>query len=395
MENKTKKSPITILKTADKNEAKKAAKFGRVDSDGTVWLIENGKEHKIGEFKVKEPKDALDFYVKRYLNLMDRLSLFETRMKVANLKKSEIDSSLDNFKKELINPAIIGDVEKLRQRLDKIISQAEIIKLEIDKTKAVGIQQAITERIKIINQAEKIVAEINNKVNWKQTSDKFADLLNQWTNNQKNSPKVAKDIDDKLWQKFSENRRVFENAKKEFYATFNKSSQITKHTKEKIITKAKSLSTSEKWNETQEAFRNLIKDWKAAGRTRKNTDDKLWQEFKGYMDQFYDKKNSVDAILEEDYAKNYQAKTAIIQDMKKLLPISDAKKAREKYRAYLSKLSDIGKVPANKIKKIQEEISKIDKAVSQAENEAWQKTDPRKIEINQKLAELKKKLESK
>lgn len=113
------------------------------------------------------------------------------------------------------------------------------------------------------------------------------------------------------------------------------------------------------------------------------------------MDQFYDKKNSVDAILEEDYAKNYQAKTAIIQDMKKLLPISDAKKAREKYRAYLSKLSDIGKVPANKIKKIQEEISKIDKAVSQAENEAWQKTDPRKIEINQKLAELKKKLESK
>ncbi|MDR3152178.1 MAG: DUF349 domain-containing protein [Bifidobacteriaceae bacterium] len=399
MENKTKnsspkKSSVTIVKTADEKSAKAAEKFGRVDSDGTVWLIENGSERKIGEYKVKEPKDALKFYVKRYLDIVDRISLFEARMKVAKLKKSDIDASLANFHKELEKPSVVGDVAALRERLAKILEQAEIIKLEIDKNKALDVKQTITKRIKIVNDAEKLANKINDRINWKQTSEKFSQLLEQWSNEQKTGPRIPKDIEEDLWNRFSKIRRAFENARREFYSSFNKSAEIAKKTKQKIIDKAKELSQSEKWDETQAAFKALMQDWKAAGRAKRSVDDKLWDEFKGYMGAFYDKKGSKDEILEEEYQKNYEAKLAVIEDMKKLLPVNNSKLAREKYRAFMSRINDLGKVPVSKIKIVRDEIEKVDKAIAEAENKDWQQSDPRKLEINQKLSELKKKLES-
>ncbi|MDR3116619.1 MAG: DUF349 domain-containing protein [Bifidobacteriaceae bacterium] len=390
-----KKSSVTVVKTSDEKLAKAAAKFGRVDSDGTVWLIEEGgKERKVGEYKVKEPKDALNFYVKRYLDIVDRVSLFEARMKVAKLKKSDIDSGLANFHRELENPSVVGDVAALRKRLQKILEQAEIIKLEIDKDKALDVKQTLSKRITIVNEAEKLVNKINDKINWKQTTEKFSELLYQWSNEQKNGPRIPKNIEEDLWKRFSKMRRVFENSRRDFYSSFNKSAEIAKKSKEKIIAKAQELSQSDKWDETQAAFRTLMQDWKAAGRAKRAVDDKLWQEFKGYMDAFYDKKGSADEVLEEEYQKNYEAKLAIIEDMKKLLPVSNPKLAREKYRAFMSRINDLGKVPLAKIKVVRSEIEKIDKAITQAENDAWQESDPRKLEINQKLAELKKKLEN-
>ncbi|MDR2748419.1 MAG: DUF349 domain-containing protein [Bifidobacteriaceae bacterium] len=389
------KSKVTIVKTTDDKAARAAAKFGRADSDGTVWLIEGDSERVVGQFKVKQPKDALEFYVKRYLDLVDRLTLFENRIKVANVKKSEIDQAIEHFRSELENPSVVGNVQKLRDRLDKIEQDAEITKAEIDKNKAVNIQQTIENRIKIVNEAEKMVAKINDKINWKQTTEKFINLLNKWTHEQKTAPRIPKNIEDELWKKFAESRRVFEEKKKDFYQGLNKSSQLAKKAKEKIIEKAKILSETDKLEVGQEGFRNLIKDWKNAGRARRSVDDKLWEEFKGYMDTFYDKKGSADKALDEEYEKNYEAKIAILQEAKKLLPVKDPKIARSKYRAYMSRINDLGKVPSSKVKEFRAQIEEIDNAISDAEKQAWKNSDPRKAEINEKLLELKKKLEAK
>ncbi|MDR2799023.1 MAG: DUF349 domain-containing protein [Bifidobacteriaceae bacterium] len=389
------KSKVTVVKTSDEKSAKQAAKFGRVDSDGTVWLIESNGERVVGQFKVKQPKDALDFYVKRYLDLVDRLTLFETRIKISNVKKGELDKTIENFKKELESPSVIGDIQKLRDRLDKIAGEAEIAKAEIDKNKAVEIQKTIEKRIKIINDAHNIVSGLKDKINWKETSEKFANLLNLWSSEQKNAPRIPKEIEEELWQKFSQSRRIFEDKKREFFQSLNKSSQLAKKAKEKIIEKAKVLSESDKIEDAQEGFRNLIKDWKNAGRARRSVDDKLWEEFKGYMDTFYDKKGSADAALDEEYEKNYEAKMAVLEEAKKHLPVKNPKIARQKFRAYMSRIADLGKVPSSKVKSFREETDKIEKAISDAEKDAWNKSDPRRAEINEQLAELKKKLEAK
>ena len=50
--------------------------------------------------------------------------------------------------------------------------------------------------------------------------------------------------------------------------------------KEKLVEEAESLAHSTEWANTAQHFRDLMRQWKAAGRAQRETEDKLWERFK-------------------------------------------------------------------------------------------------------------------
>ena len=98
----------------DPQEAMDAAKWGRVDGEGRVYVQDGGAEREVGQFPDAPIAEAMAFYVRRYLDLKATIDLFATRL--PQLSVREIDSTLSSISESLTEPAAVGDLEGLRAR---------------------------------------------------------------------------------------------------------------------------------------------------------------------------------------------------------------------------------------------------------------------------------------
>ncbi len=92
------------------------------------------------------------------------------------------------------------------------------------------------------------------------------------------------------------------------------------------------------------AFRDLLTEWKAAGRAAKDVDDALWHRFKAAQDTFFAARNAASAERDAEFRANAEAKEALLAEAEKL-DTSDLDAARAALRAIGDKWDAIGKVP--------------------------------------------------
>ena len=59
------------------SEQQAPADFGRVDEDGTVYVITGDTERSVGQIPDSTPEEAMAFYVRRYENLAAEVTLLE------------------------------------------------------------------------------------------------------------------------------------------------------------------------------------------------------------------------------------------------------------------------------------------------------------------------------
>ena len=63
------KAPTPAESAIDPEEAMAAAKWGRVDGEGRVYVQDGGTEREVGQFPDAPIAEAMAFYVRRYLDL--------------------------------------------------------------------------------------------------------------------------------------------------------------------------------------------------------------------------------------------------------------------------------------------------------------------------------------
>ena len=61
-------------------------------------------------------------------------------------------------------------------------------------------------------------------------------------------------------------------------------------------------------------FRDLLTEWKAAGRAAKDVDDALWKRFKAAQDTFFKARNAVNAERDAEFGANAAAKEALLAE---------------------------------------------------------------------------------
>src|SRR5207237_1172087 len=68
-----------------------------------------------------------------------------------------------------------------------------------------------------------------------------------------------------------------------------------------LCERAEELSGSTDWGATSAAFRDLLVEWKAAGRAAKDVDDTLWQRFKAAQDVFFSARNAASSERDAEF----------------------------------------------------------------------------------------------
>jgi len=351
--------------------------FGRVDSDNNVYVVDNGVERKVGQYSGVPEAEAFAYFERKYAELDANVRILEQRVK-NSLDAASIATAANKLIQELAQPAAVGNLQELRNRVAAV--NPDIEKLKAEKTEATqkAIAAATKVRQELAEKARALADKDPKKTQWKIASKEMADLFEAWQASQKSGPKMPRKDADALWKIFSQARTKFEANKRAFFAELTAATKSSRIKKTELVTKAEALVS--KGASAASEYRRLLDEWKLSGRTSGKQDESLWERFKIAGDAIYALRKETIAKEHEEFESNYEQKIAIIAEAEKLEPAKDLASAKKQLIQLQQRYEKIGKVPKDKVKVTDDRMRAVEKNFKDLEQDNWRKTDPATIE---------------
>ncbi|MFM6975081.1 MAG: DUF349 domain-containing protein [Agromyces sp.] len=368
--------------------------WGRVDENNTVFVREGDTWREVGQYGDVSPEEALAYFVRKFEDLAAQVNLLEARAKRGAPAK-DIAHAAAALSEQVVGAHAVGDLAALQARLTALqeslteLSDAQRAEAEAAK------EQAVVERTAIVEAIESLAASDPSKVQWKTAGARVDELFAQWQQHQKTGPQLPKSVANDLWKRFRTARATIDSQRRAFFGELDSARKEAKSAKSALITKAEALAN--RGADGIPAYRALLEEWKKAPRAGKKLDDALWAQFKAAGDVLYAAKAEVDQIENVEFSENLAAKRELLTEAKPILELTDVEAARAALRTIQSKWDQIGKVPRDAIRSIEDELRKIEAHVKGLADAAWARTDPEKVaraeglagQLQDAIAELK------
>jgi hypothetical protein len=364
-------------------EAAGPAAFGRVDSDGTVYVRTSAGERVVGQVPDVPADEALSFFTRRFEALELEVSLLERRIANGALSPDDAVASITKVRGAVAEARAVGDLDGLQSRLEALFPLIANQRAARKAERARQQEETRAAKERFVEEAERLAAGDD----WRGGVNRFRVLLEEW----KSLPRLDRATDDALWHRFSSARTTYTRRRKAQFAQQNEQREAARVIKEKLVTEAEALAGSTDWGPTTGAFRDLMARWKAAGPAPRDVDELLWKRFRGAQDRFFMAKQATLSEQNTEFRVNAQAKEKLLTEAEALLPIRDSRAARASYRDILQRWSAIGKVPRDAIRSLESRLRAVENAIKAAEDERWQRTNP---EAKARAADTAAKLEA-
>ncbi|HEY0118337.1 MAG TPA: DUF349 domain-containing protein [Cellulomonas sp.] len=353
-----------------------ASAFGRVTEDGTVFVRDGDEEREVGQVPGAVADDAMALYVRRFVDLQAKVTLFEARLTATDLSVKEIDSTLNKLTEELVAPAAVGDLVGLRGRLDGLRTVASERRAAAEAERVAARQAALEARTAIVEQAEQIAGTDASRIQWRPAGEQLRVLLDQWKDAQRNGPRLDRPSEESLWKRFSHARTTFDRERRHFFAELETRNASAKNEKEALVAQAERLATSTDWAGTASAFRDLMAEWKAAGRASRPVDDALWARFRAAQDAFFQARDAAAAATDEEYQANLVVKERLLAEAEALVPIKDLGAAKAALRSIQDRWDAAGKVPRGDIQRVEGRLRTVEQSIRDADEHQWRRSNP-------------------
>ncbi|WP_197980384.1 DUF349 domain-containing protein [Frigoribacterium sp. CFBP 13729] len=359
------------------------APWGRVDDDGTVYVREGDGERAVGQYPDATPAEALAYYERKYTELNGQVTLLEQRVK-RGASASDVTKTVAHLKQLLVEPSAVGDVAALRTRVDALDSTVG----ELTEKQSAEAQEALVEavayRTSLVAEAEALAAQDPARVQWKQVTASVDDIFARWQKHQTEGPRIPKGEGNDLWKRFRAARSTIDQHRKAFYADLDATHREARQRKQALVESADALAS--KGADGIPEYRRLLDDWKRAGRAGKKYDDALWARFKRAGDVLYAAKGEIVAQDDAEYADNLTAKLALLDDAEKILTNDDRVSAREALTTIQLRWDEIGRVPRDQVRSVEDRLRKVESHVRQLDETHWEKNNPERKARSEGLA---------
>ncbi len=344
--------------------------WGRVDEDGNVFVRTADGERTVGQYPAGTPEEALAFFTERFEALAFEVELLEQRIRSGVLSPEEAIESVKTVSAQVADANAVGDLAALAARLESL---RPVIEGQRETRRAERAQR--TAEVKVTK--EKLVAEaekIAEGSDWRAGANRLRTLLDEW----KALPRIDRASDDALWRRFSSARTSYTRRRKSHFAEQNEKRDAARVVKERLVKEAESLADSTEWGPTAGAYRDLMRQWKAAGPAPKDVDDALWRRFRAAQDTFFGARDATNQALDAEYAANAELKEKLLVDAEALLPVTDLESAKRSFREIAARWEAAGKVPRERIKELEARLRTVEQAIRSLEDEQWRRSDPEK-----------------
>ncbi|RFC76245.1 DUF349 domain-containing protein [Streptomyces sp. AcE210] len=343
--------------------------WGRVDETGTVYVRSaDGSEREVGSWQAGSPDEALAYFKRKYDGLVVEIGLLERRVQTTDLSAKDATTAIEHLREQVTDAHAVGDLAALGKRLDKLVETVDARREERKVQKAKQSDEARHAKEALVTEAE----ELAQSEQWRAAGERLRALVDTW----KGLPRLDRKSDDELWHRFSHARSAFSKRRKAHFASLDAQREDARQAKEKLVAEAEALSGSTDWGTTAARYRELMTDWKAAGRAQREHEDDLWNRFRGAQDVFFAARSSVFAERDAEQGENLKLKEELADEAEKLLPIGDLKTARAAFRSINERWEAIGHVPRDARPKVEGRMHAVERALQESEETEWRRTNP-------------------
>ncbi len=357
--------------------------WGRVDETGTVFVRTADGERPVGQYPDGTPDEALAYFERKFVELAGQVTLLEQRVK-RGTAASDIGTTVDRLRASIAEANAVGDLASLTARLDALQGAVgELTEKQIAEAKA-AVEAALVERTALVLEVETLAAQDPAKAQWKQVSAHLDALFERWQAHQQDGPRLPKGESNELWKRFRAARTTIETHRKAFFAELDTAHKDARLRKQELAEKAEALTPM--GVDGIPAYRTLLDDWKRAGRAGKRSDDALWARFKAAGDVLYAVKAESDARDDAEFSANLEKKLALLEEAEPLLSATDRTAARETLLALQRRWDEVGKVPRDRARGLEDRMRKVETAVRKLDEEHWQRNNPEKKARSEGLA---------
>ncbi|WP_097061984.1 DUF349 domain-containing protein [Salinibacterium xinjiangense] len=374
------------------------APWGRVDETGTVFVREATGERAVGQYPDGSPEEALAYFQRKFSELAGQVTLLEQRVK-RGAPASDVSKAVRALAASIATANAVGNLAALQSRIEALGGTVtELTVKQTEESKAV-VSAALVERESLVVEAETLAAQDPAKAQWKQVTATIDEIFARWQKHQADGPRLPKNEANELWKRFRAARATIDTHRKAFFAELDSVHKDAKAAKQALVEKAEGLVG--KGAEGIPIYRNLLDQWKAAGRAGKKFDDALWAQFKEAGDALYSAKGEVDAQDSVEFTANLELKETLLVEAEPLLTETDRSKAKDALLRIQTNWDKIGKVPRDKVKTIEDRLRKVENAVRKLDEDHWQKNNPERKQresgflgqLNDAIAKLERELD--
>jgi hypothetical protein len=344
-------------------------RWGRVDSEGTVFVSTGDGERAVGSWQAGEPAEGLAHYARKFDDVLTEVELLETRLGTNAGEPKHTLANAHHLRDGLAEAAVVGDLPSLATRIDHLVERAEQALEQAKAEKEHARADAVARKEALVVEAEQIGAEATH---WKHSGDRLRAILEEW----KTIKGVDRKTDEQLWRRFSKAREAFNRRRGSHFAELDRQRAAAKTRKQELVEEAESLTESTDWGPTAARYKQLMADWKAAGRAPKDTDDALWQRFRAAQDRFFKHRSEAFSERDAEFAENARLKEELIHEAEQIDPSSDLKAAQAQLHRIQARWDEIGKVPRDRVRELESKLRSAAERIRAASDTQWRRSDP-------------------
>lgn len=366
----------------DPEEIATAIGFGSIAEDGTVTVQDGTQVRTVGtagsgiESEADRAK-ALEPFARGYLDLVAFLDLTQTTLNAPEHTQNELNRLLENLRKNLKEPQVVGDIPALRARAADLREQAKEKIKAIEAERAADREVSARRRTEFVESIEALVATDPEQISWKNAGETMRQMVPTWKQMQKEGVSLDRPTEEALWKRLSAARATFDRMRKQFFSQLDAKHSEAASIKEELIAQAEAMQESTDWGPTVRAYKDLMSQWRSAPRGSRKKDDAQWKRFKAAQDTFFQARNADLHEIEAEQRKNLEVKEALLVEAEAIDPAKDLDAAKASLRSVQDRWEEAGKVPRGDMRRIDERLRAVERAIKGAEQDEWRRTDPR------------------
>jgi len=358
------------------------SEWGRVSDDGTVYVRTADGERAVGSWHAGSPEDGLAHFVRRFEQLATEVTLLEARLRSGSGDPRQVATSAERLKESLPTAAAVGDLDSLAKRVDALLEKTATAVEEHKAARAAAKEEAVARLTALAEEAELLAKSSS----WKDAGERLRNLGQDW----KRVTGVEKKAADALWERVAAARKAFAERRTAHFGALEQQRTVSQERKEKLVKEAEKLVGSTDWKGTAERFKQLMTDWKTAGRAPREADDALWAQFKAAQDAFFQARSATFAEKDEELRANQKVKEEILAEAEAL----EVPGGKSRLRQLQDRWDAAGKVPREVMRSLEDRFGKVEEKFRGTADTAHVKTTESTfvVRLREKVADLEKKL---
>jgi len=341
--------------------------WGRIAADGTVYVRTAAGERVVGSWHAGTAAEGLDYYARRYADLAAEVTILEVRLVADAANARTVASSVARLRAALPEASVVGDLDRLAARLAALEAAVAGRLAEHSAARAEQRASAAAAKAALVEEAERIAA--GNE--WKATGDRLRAIAEEWRA-LGGTGRTDKGPEGELSKRFATARESFTRRRGEHFAALDKQRKVSAARKEEIIAEATALAESTEWTSTAARLRDLLTEWKAAGRGSREAQDALWARFRAAQDVFFERRAAMYAEKDAHLRTNLQAREALLAEAEALDPAADLVGAQRRLRDIVERWEKCGPMPRGSGEELDRRLEAVQDRVRQAGESRWQ-----------------------